>query len=53
MAWNWQHPNWPNFTWKSPLLAKAEARFLLGAGVFLGTTKHLAEDERSGLIVEC
>gem|GEM_PF-2091317 len=22
-AWNWQHPNWPNFTWKSPLLAKA------------------------------
>ena len=53
MAWNWQHPNWPNFTWKSPLLAKAEARFLLGAGVFLGTAKHLAEDERSGLIVEC
>ena len=23
MAWNWQHPNWPNFTWKSTLLSQS------------------------------
>ena len=23
MAWNWQHSNWPNFTWKAPLLSQS------------------------------
>jgi Fic family protein len=33
-------------------MATAEEQFLLGAGVVIGTAKHLGEDERNQLIVE-
>ena len=25
MSWNWQQPEWPNFSWEKTRLAKAEA----------------------------
>jgi Fic family protein len=52
MTWNWQNPNWPNFKWDRSRIAAAEERFLLGAGVVIGTAKHLGKDERSQLLVE-
>jgi Fic family protein len=52
MNWNWQNPDWPNFKWESSRLSAAEERFLLGAGIAIGTAKHLAEDERNQLLVE-
>jgi Fic family protein len=52
MAWNWQQSNWPNFTWNRSRLEKAEQQFLLGGGVFTGTVKHLAEEDRQQLTVE-
>lgn len=52
MLWNWQQADWPHFTWNDSRLAKAEERFLLGAGIFLGTVKHLGDPERELLTVE-
>ncbi len=52
MTWNWQQPNWPNFKWDPLRLSAAEQQFLLGAGVAIGTVKHLGEDEHNQLLVE-
>ena len=52
MNWNWQTPDWPNFTWDRSRMAAAEGQFLVGAGVVIGTAKHLGEDERNQLLVE-
>lgn len=52
MTWNWQKPDWPQFSWNAARLRKAEERFLLGAGVFAGTIKHLGTADRDQLTVE-
>lgn len=52
MTWNWQQPDWPNFTWNRTRLEKAEQQFLLRGGVLVGTVKHLPEDDRQQLTVE-
>jgi Fic family protein len=52
MTWNWQRPDWPDFAWQGASLARAEARFLLGGGVFLGTVKHLDPNDTALLTVE-
>jgi Fic family protein len=52
MKWNWQLPDWPDFTWDEARLALAEEQFLVGGGVLLGTVKHLGEDDRNQLTVE-
>ena len=52
MTWNWQQPDWPKFAWNRERLALAEQQFLIGAGVFVGTVKHLAKEERNQLTIE-
>src|SRR5262245_43739696 len=52
MAWNWQGSDWPNFSWDYNHLRKAEERFLLGAGVFAGTVKHLGSTDQEHLTIE-
>ena len=52
MAWNWQHSDWPHFTWDARKLAKAEALFIEGAGVVIGVSKHLAADARQVLTID-
>ena len=52
MKWNWQQPDWPNFHWDRLRISAAEEQFLLGAGVAIGTVKHLGEDEQNQLLVE-
>lgn len=52
MLWNWQQPDWPEFTWNHERLVLAEQRFLVGGGVFVGAMKHLGEDDRNELKVE-
>jgi hypothetical protein len=49
MSWNWQQPDWPNFTRNEARLAAAEKEFLLGSGVFIGAIKHLGDDDRNQL----
>jgi Fic family protein len=52
MAWNWQQPDWPIFTWDHSRLGVAEQEFLVGGGVLVGTTKHLGDEERNQLTIE-
>ncbi len=52
MNWNWQQPDWPNFTWDAGRLRRAEELFLLGSGSFLGTARHLGSGEREQLTLE-
>jgi Fic family protein len=52
MTWNWQQPDWPVFNWDRLRMSTAEKQFLLGAGVAIGTVKHLGEDEHNQLLVE-
>lgn len=52
MKWNWQHENWPEFTFDSAALAALEAKFLTASGVLLGTCKHLDGGELKALTVE-
>jgi len=52
MHWNWQQSDWPDFRWTRRPFAKAEAAFLRGAGVLVGSAKHLDEDARQQLVVD-
>lgn len=52
MAWNWQQPDWPKFSWDRARLAAAEQQFLLAGGVLVGTVKHLGIEERDQITVE-
>ncbi|MGA2132068.1 MAG: Fic family protein [Bryobacteraceae bacterium] len=52
MTWNWQQPDWPNFSWDATRLRKAEEHFLMGTGVFAGTVKHLSTSDQEQLTVE-
>ena len=52
MKWNWQQPDWPDFSWKQERLLKAEALFLVEAGEYAGTAKHLGAEDREQLTVE-
>ena len=52
MVWNWQQPDWPNFSWDRGRLVTAEQEFLVGGGVLVGTVKHLETDERDQLTIE-
>lgn len=52
MTLNWQEPDWPNFRFSPAALAAREGDFRQGAGVVVGTTRHLPDDERREFIVE-
>ncbi len=52
MPWNWQKPDWPNFSWDKARLAQAEEQFLLETGMFVGTVKHLGPEDREQLKVD-
>jgi len=52
MTWNWQKPDWPNFSWNALRLRKAEQHFLVGAAMFAGAIKYLAPVDREQLTVE-
>jgi Fic family protein len=52
MKWNWQQPDWPDFTYDVDALAKAESRFLLRSGEFLGAVRHIGEADRDLLKIE-
>src|SRR5579872_1157361 len=52
MIWNWQQPDWPNFSWEKARLQKVEQHFLVGTGVFTGTLKHLPESDQEQLTIE-
>jgi Fic family protein len=52
MSWNWQQPDWPNFTYDSGALEPLEKQFLLQSGQFIGACKHIGADDRESLKIE-
>src|SRR6266705_3909383 len=52
MIWNWQQPDWPIFLWDRARLEVAEKHFLVSGGVFVGTVRHLGNEERDQLTIE-
>ena len=52
MTWNWQLPDWPDFTWDQDRLTRAEILFAQGAGMVIGSSRHLDETSRETLVVE-
>ena len=52
MRWNWQLPDWPDFRFDAERIRAAEAQFLKGSGVVIGSLHHLDPDEREGLTIE-
>lgn len=52
MRWNWQKPDWANFSYDKGQLDVMEARFLYDSGVLFGAFKHLTDDETDQLRVE-
>ncbi|HCD31077.1 MAG TPA: DUF4172 domain-containing protein [Phycisphaerales bacterium] len=52
MIWNWEQPDWPNFTFDASALEGFEAEFLHRAGVLLGALKHIDDDDRQQLAVD-
>ena len=52
MSWNWQHTNWPEFIYSPDKLESYEKEFLYKAGIFLGSLKHVADEDRDALKVD-
>ena len=52
MRWNWQESDWPHFHWEADKLREAEQRFLLSTGLAIGTTEHLDDKDREGILIE-
>lgn len=52
MRWNWQLPDWPDFTFDPASLSAVEARFLKGSGVVVGAMHHLDGEARQGVVIE-
>jgi Fic family protein len=52
MTWNWQQPDWPNFTYDTDALDPLEQQFLLRSGEFIGVCKHIGPDDQESLKIE-
>jgi Fic family protein len=52
MTWNWEQPDWPNFTYDSAALEPLERQFLLQSGEFIGARKHIGATDQETLKIE-
>jgi Fic family protein len=52
MPWNWQQPDWPEFTYDRAALEPLERQFLLQSGEFFGACKHIGADDQETLKIE-
>ncbi len=52
MKWNWQHPDWPHFTWNPEKLVRAEQIFLEESGTASGAAMHLNVKDKEAFTVE-
>jgi Fic family protein len=52
MPWNWERPEWPEFSYTAARLQQAEKQFLIGGGMFAGTVKHLDDTDREQLTIQ-
>ncbi|MBF5059773.1 Fic family protein [Candidatus Neptunochlamydia vexilliferae] len=52
MPWNWELPDWPQFSFDSDAIREAEKEFLLNIGSASGFLKSLGEEDCNRFIVE-
>lgn len=52
MSWNWEHQNWPHFSYNPVKLESFEKQFLHNAGVLLGSLKHVGNEDQAALKVD-
>src|SRR6202045_578957 len=52
MPWNWQQPDWPDFTYDRGALEPLERQFLLQSGEFIGAFRHIGTDDQDTLRIE-
>ena len=52
MAWNWDQPGWPNFSYDSAALEPLERELLLRSGEFIGAYKHVGPEDQANLKIE-
>ena len=52
MTWNWQRPEWPNFSYEPEAIRNLEDTFLDLSGQFLGIVSHLGGEELDRVRVE-
>ncbi len=52
MTWNWERPEWPEFTYDAAALEPLEKRFLLHSGEFIGAFKHVGPEDQDMLKIE-
>lgn len=50
--WNWQHEDWPKFTFDETALKELEYQFLQSSGIALGAFKHISDNEKDELLIE-
>jgi Fic family protein len=50
--WNWQQPDWPQFSYDPSQLFHREQEFLTCAGELSGVVRHLKRDEQTALVIE-
>jgi len=50
--WIWQQKGWPEYIYDKQKLDNLESQFLLSAGEFLGSIRHINDDDRNELTVE-
>jgi Fic family protein len=52
MRWNWQQPDWPEFSYGSKEIDALERDFLSQSGEFMGIFRHVSKDEQQALRIE-
>jgi Fic family protein len=52
MTWNWEQPDWPNFTYDSKGVGPLEGQFMRRSGEFIGACKHIGADDQETLKIE-
>lgn len=52
MRYNWQHTDWPNFTFDVSRYTDAERQFLKNAGELTGSMRHVSDSDQEQLRVE-
>lgn len=52
MKWNWERPDWPEFSYDPAALEPLERRFLLHSGEFIGACRHVSTADQDRLKIE-
>lgn len=52
MVWNWEQPDWPDFTYDSAALQPLEDLFLRQSGEFVGAFKHVGPADKDTIKIE-